>query len=404
MKKTAEYETLSLTLVEENGNKVILNWQKTEQLLLNKHMPMWIARFVQAARAVHHELVENFIPENIGNFILYRDHAKSSAVVYIENSNNIYGEIGQQYIIDALPLKELNREHFIVGSQYIKRRNNILNYPSVIEVMQDTPPERCYSHEGASDTNNKVTDLYPEILILVTHDVLEEAKKIDRVHYYAYLVLRYIVYFNTISMLFDKLSTESIKIHINIAGIIVEGERSTFPFTIDSSLDNDRNMVINGRSTLLGKTPQYLRRSGFDEDSFDFFFISTGLSLEKPLDSNGFSTPQHDIYRMRIVGKPFQTQKCLGSIVQYHEKYPPSFSLATKRIAWLMNIKSGIVDLQWNAESFNELQRYARFNKNHCYLLNYPRSLYPYGHPIPSLSPADQCICYGYEPSDMVYH
>lgn len=51
--------------------------------------------------------------------------------------------------------------------------------------------------------------------------------------------------------------------------------------------------------------------------------------------SSGFSTPQHEIYHMRIVGYHYKQQKCLGSIVQYHENYPPSFSLATKRIAWL---------------------------------------------------------------------
>ncbi|KAK0180126.1 hypothetical protein PV327_005798 [Microctonus hyperodae] len=377
MTKKGECETLSLTLIEENGNKVILNWQKTEQLLVNKYMPLWIARYVQTVDAVHHELIENFIPENMGNLILYRDLAKSSAVVYTEYTNSIHGEIGEDYIIDSLPLKELNREHLIVGSQYIKRRRiNIENYPS-IEVTQDTPPERCISDQQNFDTDKKVTVLYPEILILITHEILKEAKKVDPIHYYVYLVQRYIVHFNTISMLFDKLSTESIKIHINIAGIIVEGEEAVFPFTRYYKI-NKRQNAINGKRTLLEFTPKYLRQSGFHEDLFDFFFISTILPLDEPVRKNGFSTRQHQIYQMRIADNRDQTQlKCLGSIVQYSEHYRASFSDATARIAWLMNVKNNMMSLQWDERNFKELQRYVSPNgcnrKLECKILLLPK-------------------------------
>lgn len=46
----------------------------------------------------------------------------------------------------------------------------------------------------------------------------------------------------------------------------------------------------------------------------------------------------------------------------------------------------------------NNLVDDSREHINRCFFLNEPRSLHPHGYPIRTLSPSQQCDCYGYEP------
>ncbi|KAK0071433.1 hypothetical protein PV326_001255, partial [Microctonus aethiopoides] len=82
------------------------------------------------------------------------------------------------------------------------------------EPLQKRPSIQC--------TTSHVPTLYPEILVFVAYDVIQFTKTVDPNNYLALIVRRYIIYFNTVDMLFAKLSAHGINIHINIAGIVID--------------------------------------------------------------------------------------------------------------------------------------------------------------------------------------
>lgn len=390
----AQQDRLSLTLREDNGNAIVLNWQKTKQLLANKHMPFWIAQIV--ANTVHHEYIPDFMATNVGDFVMYQDLIQSSAVVYFHVTNSFYGNIGLEYFIDSLPLEELKREHNLRGSMYVKKREFAKVLPAHTQYLNPLP--NTYPYEGKDDGIDKSqpTVLYPEMLVLITHDVVAHAREISPTHTYTFLMVQYLSYFNTVSMLFEKLSTNNVKIYLNIAGIVVEDQPGIFHFTRPSFLAIGGGS-IDATTALLYLIPQYLKQSQFPVDSYDLFFVSTGYPLSVPVKQSGFATPQLHIYDMRIERKPSFNVKRLGTIVECSIEYP-SFTVAVQRIAWLMNIKQHPMTLEWSAASVQDLERYATRNRNRCFLLNYPRSLHPFGRPVRSISSSHQCACYGFTP------
>ncbi|KAK0084350.1 hypothetical protein PV325_007186 [Microctonus aethiopoides] len=214
-----------------------------------------------------------------------------------------------------------------------------------------------------------------------------------------------------------KLATEDtkIKIHLNIAGIVVEEETGVFPYSYNRGI-RDR-LVVN---RMIANFAKFIRKfeNTFPEDSFDFFFLSTKLNLYANDNLlGGVSRAPFDVYSKRMIQDPYQA--LLGSIVHRRNAFA-DYITASHEIAHLMSIYheppkentddciprcSAIMQefsnycrncLRWSQKSVGELKTYVRTSRNHCFLLNHPRSLFPYGQPIKTLTPSQQCICYGY--------
>ncbi|KAK0077709.1 hypothetical protein PV326_009872 [Microctonus aethiopoides] len=228
-------------------------------------------------------------------------------------------------------------------------------------------------------------------------------------------------------MLFAKLATNDIEIHINIAGLMIEFEEDVFPYKFsESGLHTLQNIPnLDAFQTIHESLPNYIRRHKaiFLRDAFDFIFISTHYPIEydgKPI--KGYSRKPFSIYNQRKSRKFYHT--ALGLVVQQKDAFG-DYVIATGLIANLMDIKYdqpsedllynreecvGIMHsssnhcrrcLVWSKENQKQLKEYARSNTNRCFLLNYPRSLYPHDSRVRSMNPENQCSCYGFDIKDM---
>ncbi|KAK0090417.1 hypothetical protein PV325_000699 [Microctonus aethiopoides] len=430
-----------------NGEEEIhLTWKKTKQFLANENLPIWIAKnrkenFNEISSTVEHELKRNFIKENIGNFIFYHDEEKSSAIVYHKDTKTIHGIIDTRYIIEDLPINECNLGHQ-VGGDYVKLRDTNIDFHKDIKPLDLSMPhneknkfknEKCSKFCSSENPNKRqriyensdkeqVTTFYPEILLFVPYDVVHNMKDIDSDNYLTMIVWHYIKFFNSIDMIFSKLSTENIKIHINLAGIVIEGERRVFSFMqpVNHPTPNQFLRYFNVE-LMLKSTSQYINenRDIFPEDSFDFVFISTNNILwsdtknSKVLGLSGVP----NIYAGRKSQLP--NQMLLAAAI--HKGARCEFITASHEIAHLMTIHHESVRkgyrnhmtqcyaimttdgyycqdcLKWTNQNVKSLEIYSRTNRNRCFLLNSPRSLHPHGTIMRALLPSQQCRCYGYE-------
>ncbi|KAK0168511.1 hypothetical protein PV327_002302 [Microctonus hyperodae] len=431
-----------------NGEEEIhLTWKKTKQLLANENLPIWIANHRKEnlnilSSTVEHELKRNFIKENIGNFIFYHDEEKSSAVVFREETKTIHGIIDTRYLIQNLPINECNLGHKVGGDYVIHNEINIDFHKDIKPLDLSVPhneknkfkngkcsrfslsrnPNKRQRLDDDSD-EGKVTTFYPEILLFVPYDVVNSMKDIDSENYLTMIVWQYIIFFNSIDMMFAKLSTENIKIHINLAGIVIEGERNVFSFMkpVNHATPNQYLRYFDVHLTLRS-TWQYMQtnRDTFPEDSFDYIFISTSDILWSDIKNEripGLSGVLN-IYAGRKSQSP--NRNLLTSAI--YKRAPCDFVIASHEIAHLMSIHHEAVSkgyhndrtqcyavmttdgfycqacLKWSDQSVKELEIYSRTNRNRCFLLNTPRSLYPHGNIMRTLSPSQQCRCYGFEP------
>ncbi|KAK0080556.1 hypothetical protein PV325_013761, partial [Microctonus aethiopoides] len=207
---------------------------------------------------------------NIGHFETYHDLDKSSAVVYIEKENSLYGFIDMRYELIGLPVDRLDEKHIVGKSRWVihvvDEENNSVdnNLPSTSHTHSSSPSKKRPHDDVVNDPSStcddslpsfkkyqrtnlespSISDLagtlslnsifkkinvkkplgpfYPEILLLVAHNIeINDRYKLARYDYPAKHVLYYLIYMNAVAMLFAKLAPD-VEIHINIAGIIFE--------------------------------------------------------------------------------------------------------------------------------------------------------------------------------------
>ncbi|KAK0173613.1 hypothetical protein PV328_006783 [Microctonus aethiopoides] len=370
--------------------------------LTNENLPVWTANLSPDGSSVKHKLKPNLIKEDIGEFVMYHDVEQSSAVVYFKKLNVLQGIIDTRYIIDGLPYTELNQVH-IVDGPYVKKTLKIedhdkLSDPSIPHDQinfgpstssQDKPSKKRPTTSSEDEplqkrpstqcTTSHVPTLYPEILVFVAYDVIQFTKTVDSNNYLASIVRRYLIYFNAVDMLFAKLSAHGINIHINIAGIVID-ESNIFPM-VKSSFPTPSNIPENdlrfdGRAL---EANHYIAR--LSETTYDY--------LEGAISHYGYSddfvTAAHEIsHLLSVTHDPTNEGICDDGIQCY--------SIMKERGGFCQNC------LKWSDQSIEEIKKYATKNRNHCYLLNTPRSLHPYGVPVRGLAPSTQCLCYGFQP------
>ncbi|KAK0077184.1 hypothetical protein PV326_010221 [Microctonus aethiopoides] len=392
--------------------------------------------------------------DDVGDFIMYQDVEQSSAVVYFEKRKTLHGVIGTNYVIDDLPIELLDTCHNVGGSYVQKRKTGFhsdYNYPDVSSdiiksfvhpkpfpnnIMNTKPStskqysmskqiingphfkqSKVNTHDSCSPKHN-VENYYMEILVFVSYDVTELFKIDFLDEYLLEMVADYIILFNAVDMVLAKLQKHGVNININLAGIIIENEKDIF-----SSLFNEPGLKYSNSKSSINIDEIYIgfedhfekHISPFGPDSFDLIFLMTSYLIEYDGETSGLTFVIESIYDKRLETKPYRSVPI--TIMQYKTDYA-DYSTAAHEIAHALTISHdpdnigctngvqcyGIMQwtnsycfecINWSQESVDEFKIFIRENRNRCFLLNYPRSLYPI-KPEKFLSPCRQCHCYGF--------
>ncbi|KAK0167974.1 hypothetical protein PV327_001820 [Microctonus hyperodae] len=473
-------DVLETKIITENDELIALRWLKAEPFLANEHLPIWTTMQYGSYIQRNYEVMKE-----LGKFTTYYDLEKSSAVILLEEWNCIFGIIDVRYDIICLPLDQLyDHQHKVDASQYVKLLNHydIPDHVTSIDLSGDTSSssanqdainsgkttndfnmliktwvdsssmnqddESSHSHLSQNDEimnspstscadgppsqkrsrvtyKENVIIVYPEVLIVIPNDIVQTTQELST------LVLRYLVLYNAVAMLFAKLASQNIKIHINIAGIIIEKSEDLFPssFLLKSS-NNDGETILIAVADYLNsiRAIESFHQTLFTPDSFDFFILPTTYTWkDNKMDTEGISTEVHNLKIARQSTKTILPNKRLGSIVKHiNIKH---YINAAREIAHLYDDDPSLMErnskndkkqcnaimhkpcidhcptcLTWSDKSIQSFKKYLSTNDNRCFLRNLPRSLHhPYNSPMKTLYPGDQCYCFGYSPVEMLY-
>ncbi|KAK0076320.1 hypothetical protein PV325_005578 [Microctonus aethiopoides] len=253
---------------------------------------------------------------------------------------------------------------------------------------------------------------YLEILLFVPHSIVTHHKNVVLESYLLGVLIFHLVYFNSIDMAYAKLQTNDLNIHINLAGIIIEDDRGAF----DAVIDYTRYVTKPHVGELFhNRFLRYLEYYDlpFERDSIDMIYLTTESLIQSEYIKGlvlGLTWNKIDRYRTRQIYKrsdivPLATaiytfklfEFCVGAHEIGHalgiphdtqneevKKGHQCHSLMQEHAPHCFNC------MNLSPESINRLQEITRFDKNRCFLLNYPRSLNPPG-PRVTLSPCRQC-------------
>ncbi|KAK0175245.1 hypothetical protein PV327_009009 [Microctonus hyperodae] len=347
----AYLDEITTTIVDENGIDIKLKWVKTKQFLANENLPIWRARSSRTYLRKDDEVMKK-----IGHFETYHDLDKSSAVVYIEKENSLYGFIDMRYELIGLPVDKLNEKHIVGQSRWVihvkeeDKSESTLDGTNTLS-NNDNLPSTSPTHSSSSSLSSSsscrkrphdyinnveptyiddnsllllekyqrtdhessaIFDLnanfnqmsikkplgpfYPEILLLVSHNiVINDRYKLSRYDYPAKHVLYYLIYMNAVAMLFAKLAPH-VEIHINIAGIIFEELKEGFPFSISLYLDNA--LICTNRDLVTHSVTKYINHLKSNDEEILF-----------PEDSFDFF-----IYSTNIIARTDEEKKMLRGV------------------------------------------------------------------------------------------
>lgn len=429
-------------MIKDKENVIHLNWKKTKQLLANEHLPVWTAihqlqKPSTTGDEVDHIRRENFMRMHIGEFVFYHDEEKSSAIVHFKRTNTISGFVGTKYLISDLPVMESNYGHQVGGPYVLLTSTTANEHLKPFDFKFDDNKEHTnrnlprptfnqaqlageYQRVNENHDETKVTNIYPEILLFVAYDVQQIAVQAFKENYLTNIVRYQLMYFNAIDMLFAKLSNADVNIHLNLAGIVIEDEPNVFSFMKSTDQHFPFNILYLDAYATLQSVPHYINanKDTFSDDAFDYFFITTNNQLW----NNNQLTVGKSILANTLQARQAQlpVQVLSGVIISHNARC--GFAVASQEIAHLMFIQHDPREkghhnaglqcysimqesdifcddcLKWSNKNTNDLKIFAKFNSNHCFLLNTPRSLRPFGHPMKTLFPSEQCRCYGIDP------
>ncbi|KAK0166711.1 hypothetical protein PV327_004201 [Microctonus hyperodae] len=436
---------LQLHIKNPMGKPVVLKLRKVESYLANKYLPV-VTQGLEA---------NTNIMNDVGEFVVYHDSSKFSAVVYFEKLKTFRGVIGTDYFIQNLPFdfdSEGNHRLNPVGDPFIIKYEHTFKHifpdlpdneeiqkysivPSVSTPNQglkrpsDSDPGPSSKHQRSKRTQNNKAEsnasnndidhirkrrnsnpkgLYLEILIFITQDIARIFENhFGENEYIQWIIRYYIVYFNAVDMIFRKLHISYRSFYINIAKIVIENNLQPF------------NFIHHGESRFTGtyeKLPEYLQAHNnyYPPDSFDLIFISTTRLTTNPSSTvHGQTKHGENIYEAR------KNNNFYGAIpISIVEYYYTDYLLAVHEIAKTFKIEISPPDnertsegqcygimqiegpkcdncLKWRPEDHEQFETFFRENSNRCFLLNKPRSIHPPG-PYEMISRDRQCRCFGY--------
>ncbi|KAK0169600.1 hypothetical protein PV327_011478, partial [Microctonus hyperodae] len=244
-----EYD--SLTLYKSDSN-----------FLANEHLPVDIP-----LDEIHR--VDN-IMKDVGEFVLYHNLGKHSAIVYFGKTKTFFGVYGADYFIQNLPYNfdEDNKYRGILkGDEYLKKRAESLfqNLPEMglptdsdinirgTSKLSKNDKRPCDSEAGPSNKqlcterirvdkpqDESVLDFdidmlnkrkrrelphlnyFLESLIFVCRDIVNIFNKSYGDDYLVWIVRYFIIYFHAVDLTFQKLRGYEASLRINMARIVID--------------------------------------------------------------------------------------------------------------------------------------------------------------------------------------
>ncbi|KAK0181106.1 hypothetical protein PV327_003417 [Microctonus hyperodae] len=444
-------EKFEAMIIDENGKFIHLQWMKARQTLANEHLPIWTAHLNNFG--TYHEMHPD-LSHKVSDFVAYHDLAQNSAVLYDKNHKIFAGSIDTKYYVNGLPANLLHQCHKVRGpylSISLHASHRATDHPEptneVISRFENCDNRSPFSSNSPSSSSSskkprfsgnfgckaKNKKVNKREINSIYHNTTEIRKRRENPeHFYLEILLKnlvpgnhlfgiltsHLIYFNSVDMLYAKLRTNDLHIHINIAGIIIENDPGAF----DSVIDYSKYMTKPQVDKLFHKLfLHYLKYYDlpFQTDSIDMIYLTTDSLIASEYNAQpvlGITYNEINRYRARQIFKrmddiPFTvaifTNKLFEYCVGAHEighalmipHDPPNVDLI-KNVQCYGTMQSNgphcFNCMNWSPESINSLHHYTRFDKNRCFLLNYPHSLNPPG-PRVTLSPCRQCQCYGYE-------
>ncbi|KAK0072346.1 hypothetical protein PV325_011517, partial [Microctonus aethiopoides] len=431
-------------------------FSSTNQYLANEHLPVWKATEYYEKLDTNQQSKFK-IMKDVGDFITYHDVEKSSAVVYFEKTGTLHGVIGTKYYIDDLPIELLYKCHK-VDNTYVKKRSehlhNVHKFPKpsseIIKLFADCnlpsvflrkfnslnklkKQDSCssttsdLSSSGTSQTDTIDENYYVETLVFIGHDIMDllnvNTEKSN--NKYLKIIKDHIVYFNAIDMMMAKFQKHGFNIHINLAGLIIENKPNIFTtlFKYPNLKYSKKNENLNSYRIDLSIDRHFAKHnSPFVQDSFDLIFLMTSRKIEHNGEAIGLTFSGKDIYHMRQRGKTYDPVPI--SVMKFERDYD-NYCSAAHEIGHSFEIKHDPIKsgkriggnqcygmmqqrnpyclecLKWSKESVEDLKKYMRENRNRCFLLNYPRSLYP-NKARKFVTSTRQCQCYGFDSYDLM--
>ncbi|KAK0073308.1 hypothetical protein PV326_013552, partial [Microctonus aethiopoides] len=262
-----------------------LTWHKSESnYLANKYLPVDIP-------LDENHRIDN-IMEDVGDFVLYHDQKKHSAVVYFEKSKTFFGVIGTDYYIQNLPYnfdENYKYREALTENEYLKKRATplIQNLPDMgfpttsdTNIYETSELNRnnkrpSDSEAGPSDKHQRTEqNIDPNHLAEYAHDididVFNIRKRRDSSSLQKYFLESLIFVCRDIVDIFKKEHGDDYLVWINL-----------IPLTFINHGELQYPEIVS-------KLPQYLETNSFHypPDSFDHVFIFTSrtiLNKETPI-------------------------------------------------------------------------------------------------------------------------
>ncbi|KAK0073092.1 hypothetical protein PV326_013793, partial [Microctonus aethiopoides] len=370
---------LSALIKNELGEYIHLEWIQTNQYLANEHLPVWKATEYYEKLDTNQQSKFK-IMKDVGDFITYHDVEKSSAVVYFEKTGTLHGVIGTKYYIDDLPIELLYKCHK-VDNTYVKKRSehlhNVHKFPKpsseIIKLFADCNLPSVFLRKFNSLNKLKKQDSCSSTTSDLSSSGTSQTDTIDENYYVETLVF----------------------IGHDIMDLLID-------------LSIDRHFAKHN--------------SPFVQDSFDLIFLMTSRKIEHNGEAIGLTFSGKDIYHMRQRGKTYDPVPI--SVMKFERDYD-NYCSAAHEIGHSFEIKHDPIKsgkriggnqcygmmqqrnpyclecLKWSKESVEDLKKYMRENRNRCFLLNYPRSLYP-NKARKFVTSTRQCQCYGFDSYDLM--
>ncbi|KAK0165872.1 hypothetical protein PV328_004353, partial [Microctonus aethiopoides] len=210
---------------------------------------------------------ELIVMDDIGEFVMYQNVARSSAIVYFEKLEAIFGIHGKDYYIQGHPLK-LDMEYHdpvIVKSPHLvkieftpfpvdpifvphnlpmnkdegsygndQNKEQMMNTQAGPSTRPDSIQENTdgmsdkedgakrYEAHNDKEQRQRSGIYYIETLVFISKDVTEIYYNAFKDDYINEIVRYYLIYFNAVDLFFRQLKFHGINIHINIAKIVIE--------------------------------------------------------------------------------------------------------------------------------------------------------------------------------------
>ncbi|KAK0075007.1 hypothetical protein PV325_007506, partial [Microctonus aethiopoides] len=410
------------------ANTECLVFVKTDQKIANHNLPV---------DAPANYIYRDTVMDDIGEFVMYQNVARYSAIVYFEKLEAIFGIHGTDYYIQGHPLK-LDMEYHdpvIVKSPHLvkieftpfpvdpifvphnlpmnkdegsygndQNKEQMMNTQAGPSMRPDSIQENT---GGISDKEDGAKQFgahndekqerisgtyYLETLVFISKDVTEIYYNAFKDDYINEIVRYYLIYFNAVDLFFRQSNFHGINIHINIAKIVIEDDILR-PFDFISQ--REVHFI-----DLMSQLPAYLRKysSDYPPDSFDHVFIVTvrPIMLETT-SARALTKSGDDLILARGKGKFYEA---VPFTVIRAENHYSGYSHAAEEIGQVLSPDIDPLEykerLEWSQNSLNQFKIFFSKNPNRVFFRNTPRSLLPPGPHI-LISPEAQCKCLGYE-------